>query len=44
MKKMKHGATQHIWHWAGVMACEATEEQPLWKGSVASRSYKQRNR
>ncbi|XP_068316340.1 uncharacterized protein [Pyrus communis] len=29
---------------AGVMACEETEEQPQWDGSVAGHSYKPRNR
>ncbi|RXH91318.1 hypothetical protein DVH24_020341 [Malus domestica] len=28
----------------GVMACEETEEQPQWGGSVGGHSYKPRNR
>ncbi|KAM1957956.1 hypothetical protein ACFX15_003410 [Malus domestica] len=29
---------------AEVMACQATEEQPQWGGSIAGRGYKPRNR
>ncbi|RXH79467.1 hypothetical protein DVH24_040614 [Malus domestica] len=29
---------------AGVMACEETEEQPQWDGSVGGHSYKPQNR